>query len=215
MKPTEKEIAEDQWTAWLDKLAEREYLVVDDFISEELFETILSYFDRLQQEEEFSKAGIGARQERQVQGAIRGDRIYWLNRDKDEELAPFFKLADELVDRLKRYFFMSISDYEFHLAHYPPGAHYERHIDRFKGSSNRLFSVLVYLNERWKPEDGGELVIYREGGEKNVTIAPLARRLVLFRSETVEHEVLKTQAGRKSLTGWLLNKPASVGHIIR
>lgn len=198
----------------LDKLAGQEYLVVDDFISEELYKTILAYFERLQEHEEFSKAGIGARQERQVESAIRGDRIYWLSRDKDEELAPFFRLADELAERLKRHFFVSISDYEFHLAHYPPGTHYDRHIDRFKGSSNRLFSVLIYLNEGWKPEDGGELVIYREGEEEDVTVAPLARRLVLFRSDTVEHEVLTTQAGRKSLTGWLLNKPASVGQFI-
>lgn len=72
--------------------------------------------------------------------------------------------------------------------------------------------MLVYLNEDWKQGDGGELKIHQQSG-KGMFIAPLARRLVMFKSATVEHEVMLTHTHRKSLTGWLLHQPASLGSL--
>lgn len=204
--------SEAEWIAYMDQLSQDDYLVVDDFISEELFETITDYFDNLMQKDRFSKAAIGEAGNRQVEASVRGDFIYWLDRERDRKLSELFNLVDELIANIRRYCYLSISDFEFHLAHYPAGTRYEKHVDQFHGRTNRILSVLVYLNENWKPEDAGELKIYRP--DSDVLIEPLARRLVVFRSDTVEHEVLKTNSSRKSLTGWLLRQPASLGQLL-
>ncbi len=212
MKSKETQYTTRQWDAWMERLADNDYLVIDNFISNQLFQRIQHYFQALYEEQEFSKAAIGTQADRQVASTIRGDFIYWLDRQQDHQLAPLFALLDKLVDRLKQNLFLSIADYEFHFAIYPPGTHYEKHIDQFHGKNNRLISVLIYLNEDWKPKNGGELKIYRSDGEE-LLIAPLAKRLVMFRSDTVEHEVMVTNAPRKSLTGWLLHQPSGLEYL--
>lgn len=203
--------SDEAWSEWLDQLAADDYVVVDDFISEELYRTVLQFFRRTEQDDNLQKAGIGSSGEFQVKSSVRGDFIHWLNREKDTELKPFFDLMDELNQKLRRYCFLSLTDSEFHIAKYPPGSHYNRHLDQFQERSNRQVTVLIYLNENWKPGDGGKLKIYREDTE--ILVAPVARRLLLFKSDCVEHEVLTTNVPRYSLTGWLLRQPSSVGYL--
>ena len=64
--------------------------------------------------------------------------------------------------------------------------------------------MLLYLNSNWKPEDGGELMLYRDELSP-MKIEPLGGRLLVFESE-MEHEVLMSNADRYSITGWLKNK---------
>lgn len=199
------------WNEWLDRLAIHDFVFVDNFISDELFSTIQQYFKSLLDKSEFSKAAIGSSTKRQVQSSIRGDFIYWVDQEVDMELHELFETLDKLVGKLKEYLLLSISDYEFHFALYPPKTRYEKHVDQFKGKNNRLISVLIYLNEHWQPGDGGELKIYQSNGDE-LLIQPIAKRLVMFKSDTVEHEVMTTNTPRKSLTGWLLHKPASLGY---
>ena len=46
------------------------------------------------------------------------------------------------------------------LACYPGnGTHYVRHVDNPAGGNHRLLTCLVYLNEAWRTEDGGQLRI--------------------------------------------------------
>jgi len=71
---------------------------------------------------------------------------------------------------------------------------------------------LIYLNKNWQKGDGGELVIYKD--EQEIIIEPLGKRLLLIKSDTIEHEVLTTNIQRYSLTGWLLRQPASVGYLL-
>lgn len=73
--------------------------------------------------------------------------------------------------------------------------------------------MLIYLNEDWKQGDGGELKIYQDDGNEILT-EPIAMRLLMFKSDTVEHEEMLTNVPRKSLTGWLLHKPNTVGQFI-
>lgn len=202
---------DEVWSEWMDELAENDFVVVDDFISDELFRLIMQFFRKMENEDKLQKAGIGSSGEFRITSAIRGDFIYWLDRSKDTELAPFFSLMDELNQNLKQYCYLSLSDSEFHIAKYPAGSHYKKHIDQFQERSNRQITVLIYLNEKWKPGDGGELKIYRNGG--NFLFEPIAKRLLLFKSECVEHEVLTTHVPRYSLTGWLLRQPSSVGYL--
>lgn len=204
--------SEETWISWMDQLAEQDYVVIDDFISDEFYKRIMTFFSEAEDNDKLKKAGIGAQQDFQLKAEVRGDFIYWLDEERDRELSFFFDLKDELVQSLKRFCYLSLSGSEFHIAKYPVGTHYHRHLDQFNERSNRQITVLIYLNKNWKPGDGGELVIYKEG--KEIMIEPIARRLLLFKSDTIEHEVLTTNIPRYSLTGWLLHQPSGVGYLL-
>ncbi len=199
----------DSLIDWVDRLSENDFVVIDDFLTEPLFEKLRAFFLSKLVQEDFAIAGVGTLSNHQIAPDIRKDFIYWINREEDTVTKEVFLLIDKLIQVLREYCFLSISDSEFHLAHYPKGAYYHRHIDQFKDRGNRLISVIVYLNENWDKGDGGELKVYTN--DKTHIIEPIGKRLVLFKSNAVPHEVMKTNVSRYSLTGWLLNKPANVG----
>lgn len=205
--------SEDQWIRWMDELAINDFLIADDFISEEMFISIMNFFSEKEQSNQLKKAGIGPSGEFQLNSSIRGDFIHWLDRARDSDLETFFALMDELIESLKRFCFISLSGSEFHIAKYPEGSHYDRHLDQFNERPNRQITVLIYLNQNWKKGDGGELKIYKD--DKEILVEPIAKRLLLFKSDVVEHEVLTTNVPRYSLTGWLLHQPATVGYLFR
>jgi SM-20-related protein len=213
MEIEDKTYSEEQWIQWMDELAIHDYVIADNFISDEMFNLIMDFFHEKEQSNQLKKAGIGSSGEFQLNASIRGDFIHWLDRERDSELELFFGLMDELIESLRRDCFMSLSGSEFHIAKYPEGSHYDRHLDQFNERSNRQITVLIYLNEHWKKSDGGELKIYKEG--KEILVEPIAKRLLLFKSDVVEHEVLITKVPRYSLTGWLLHQPATVGYLFR
>lgn len=200
--------SEKSWIDWVDLLAEQDYVVIDDFLSEDLYQTIRSHFLKKLEQDTFDKAGIGALGANIIKSEVRGDFTYWLNEDVDHELTEFNEVTKELIFVMKRHCFLPIADAEFHYAFYPPGAHYEAHVDQFSERSNRIISVVIYLNENWKEGDGGELKIFRENHE--ILIEPVAKRCVFFKSDKVLHQVMPTNKDRYSLTGWLLNHPVGV-----
>lgn len=206
------EYSTQQWMKWMDSLAENDFVIVDEFIDIRLFTRIMNFFRAMEQSDQLKKAGIGSKQDFQVKAEIRGDFIYWLDEKRDSEMAPFFGLMDELTQKLKQLCYVSISGSEFHIAKYPAGSYYHRHLDQFNERTNRQITVLLYLNENWQPGDGGELVIYKDG--KEIMVEPIAKRLLLFKSDVIEHEVLTTNVPRYSLTGWLLHQPTDIGFLL-
>lgn len=204
--------SDEQWLGWMDQLAENDYVVVDDFISDQMFKEIMDFFHEMESADKLKKAGIGAQQDFQVKAEIRGDFIYWLEENRDVPLKSFFQLKDELMQNLKRFCYLSLSGSEFHIAKYPAGSYYHRHLDQFHERTNRQITVLIYLNQGWKKGDGGELVIYKD--DQEIVIEPIAKRLLLFKSDVIEHEVLTTNVPRYSLTGWLLHQPAGIGFLL-
>lgn len=203
---------EDDWISWMDQLAMNDYVVVDDFISDDQYKGIMSFFRDMEEEDKLKKAGIGTQQEFQINAEIRGDFIYWLDEERDIRLSSVFTLFNELKQKLARYCYLSLSGSEFHIAKYPAGSYYHRHLDQFNERSNRQITVLIYLNKDWKKGNGGELVIYKD--EKEILVEPVAKRLLLFKSGVIEHEVLTTRVDRYSLTGWLLHQPVGVGYLM-
>ena len=203
-----KAFSEDTWINWVDQLSEDNYLVIDDFIEDQELDVFLSYFQESLEEDDFKPAGIGTGQDFQLKREIRGDKIKWLDRSKDLELTRFFERVDETIGVLNRYCYLSLSGSEFHMAHYPQGTFYKRHLDQFNSRSNRLISVILYLNKNWQEGDGGELKVFLNGEER--TIAPIAKRCVIMRSDKVEHEVMITNKDRYSLPGWLLYQPVGL-----
>jgi SM-20-related protein len=69
-------------------------------------------------------------------------------------------------------------------------------------------SVICYLNDQWKTEDRGSLLLYLPDGP--LDILPISGRLVCFRSDQIEHEVQPATRERLSLTGWLLDQEISL-----
>ena len=63
-----------------------------------------------------------------------------------------------------------------------------------------MISVVLYLNEGWTDADGGQLRLHLAGGPRDVL--PELGTFVIFRSDTVPHEVLPAARPRYSLTGW-------------
>lgn len=150
----------------------------------------------------FREAGIGREQEHQLNQFVRRDRICWL--DMGHQPTRFYlEWAEQLRQHLNRKLFLGLFDYECHYAHYPKNAFYKKHLDAFKGSSNRRLSSILYLNPAWQQGDGGELVMYSADDATTMeTVTPTFGKMVIFMSEEFPHEVLPTRCSRYSLTGW-------------
>jgi SM-20-related protein len=186
-------------------LADEGYAIIDDFLTGPEVIDILELDAFSGHTQTFKKAGTGKQQQLQINEAIRGDYIKWL--DKNTAAPPLKKYLGklfELAEFLNQSLFLSIKDQEVHLAIYPPGTFYKRHLDQFKKDDHRILSAICYLNKDWQESDGGNLRLYTNTG--SIDVAPLAGRLVCFRSDMLEHEVLPATRNRLSLTGWLLDQ---------
>ncbi len=195
----------------MDVLSEKDYIVIDDFLNDDLYHTLRNFlFEKI---DAFDQAGIGTLNQHVIKRSIRGDNTYWLNKIRDTSLNLFWELLEETKFVLNRYCYLSLSGEEFHLAHYPSGGHYARHLDQFEGRNNRMISMVIYLNEDWLPSHGGQLEILDQNKQLQL-VDPLAKRCVLFKSAEVPHAVLTSFKDRYSLTGWLLYRPAGVSPIL-
>jgi SM-20-related protein len=150
---------------------------------------------------EFLEARIGADGSLQRREDVRGDLICWLAGALLPAETQVLGALEQLRSCLNEGAYLGLLDLEMHYAWYPPGAAYARHIDRPRGRSARRVSLALYLNESRSPADGGALRIQGDDGRFR-DIEPVGGRLVLFLSESREHEVLRTQVSRLSLTGW-------------
>ena len=168
---------------------------------------MLSWAKNLQTQGLFKPAGIGGQAKRLEK--VRGDEILWMHEALIQSL-PFdlIERLETLKLELNRELFLGLDRFEFHLACYPKGQHYEAHFDQSRQSPNltspRVLSFVLYLNESWLPADEGELVIL-DPEKPQVEIAqifPDGGRLVLFRSDVILHEVRAPNRERWSLTGW-------------
>jgi len=194
-----------------DGLAEHGYAVADQFLSQHEVNEILQA-GGFQTNSDFKKAGIGNKQSLQIQEAIRGDYIKWLDKHSSPEaIRVYLNRLQELIVFLNQALFLSLKDFEVHMTVYPEGSYYKRHLDQFKKDDHRKLSVILYLNDNWKDEQGGQLRMYLPDQTKD--FLPLAGRLVIFRSDAIEHEVLPATRERLSITGWVLDRLADLKHI--
>lgn len=184
-------------------LAEQEFAIADQFLSQTEVNGILALPEFQAGRAAFKKAGIS--KQVQVKEEVRGDFIQWIDKATAPDAAQvYLQRLDELIRYLNRNLFLSLKDAEVHFTFYPPGTFYKRHLDQFKQDDHRKLSVILYLNNQWKPEYGGELRMYLPGRTRDVL--PEAGRLVCFRSDRIEHEVLPATRERLSITGWILDK---------
>jgi SM-20-related protein len=187
-----------------DGLADQGYAEVDNFLSQQEVQAILATDDFKNGLLQFKKAGIGKSQEKQINESIRGDYIQWIDGGTTQKAVEvYLNRLRQLMEFVNRTLYLSLKDLEVHRTIYPIGSFYKRHLDQFKKDDRRKLSVICYLNTDWKESEGGQLRIYLPNGSTD--IFPLAGRLVCFRSDLLEHEVLPATRERLSLTGWLLD----------
>ena len=195
-----------------DGLAEQGFAIVDNFLSAQEVDSILGLDDFKNALLQFKKAGIGKQEGKQINEGIRGDYIHWIDRTQSAApLALYLKRLEDLVQYINRSLFLSLKDYEVHMTIYPIGSFYKRHLDQFKKDDHRKLSVICYLNKNWEESHGGQLRMHLPEGAKDVF--PMAGRLVCFRSDQIEHEVLPATRERLSLTGWMLDQHAELSHL--
>ena len=177
------------------------YLILNDVFPVDGLQSLFLDIKKMDSDE-FHSAGIGREDAHQLNQFVRRDRIHWL--DRNNTVAAFYlEWAEQLRQRVNRELFLGLFDYECHYAHYPKGAFYKKHVDAFKGNSNRRLTTILYLNPDWQPADGGELVMYEADSQTILeTVMPTFGTLVMFLSEEFPHEVLPANRSRYSLTGW-------------
>jgi len=196
------DIAEHQYSPQLyEALANEGYIVIPDFLPAEMTEELYYHVSHFPVHA-FKQAGIGRRQDQQLNSRIRRDKTRWLTKFHPVEQRYLDVMAQYHV-QLNRQLFLGLRDFEAHFAHYETGSFYQRHIDAFRGRSNRVVSSVFYLNSNWLPDDGGELVIYQPVGDEVLcTVSPKFGNMVFFLSEQFPHEVLPAKRDRYSIAGW-------------
>lgn len=153
------------------------------------------------EDDTFQAAGIGREQDHQLNRIVRRDKIKWLDAVHPIE-AAYLNHMEALRIALNKRLFLGLFDYESHFAHYPPGAFYKKHLDAFKGQTNRVLTTVCYLNEAWEPSDGGDLLLYSMEDQLIERVTPEAGTLVIFLSDEFPHEVTPAQKDRYSIAGW-------------
>lgn len=151
---------------------------------------------------EFEVAGIGRANEHNLNEFVRRDEICWINGDSDAGL-QWLQWASELQIFLNRRLFLGLFSFESHFSIYGKQDFYKRHRDAFVGESNRVLSIVVYLNHQWTNQDGGELVLYKDDHDmEGSRVLPTFGTVAVFLSEEFPHEVLPAQRERLSIAGW-------------
>ncbi len=176
--------------------------IANDFLSESIAFNLKRNLINLYKDKLLLSAGTGNTANVEHDKLFRSDIIYWLDR-KHNNLHEnnFFDLMDNFIRHLNETCYTGITNYEFHYTLYEKGSFYKRHLDQFRNNDSRKYSMVMYLNEDWEINDGGELCVYPD--DKSINISPLNGKSVFFKSDELEHEVLITNKPRMSITGWL------------
>lgn len=193
-------------------IANEGYCVVADFLPPEKITILADEAKHLLELGEMRRARTGQGNSVLPDNSVRGDFIHWLDEHNGAATAAansvqqeYFAMMQTLRENLNRELYLGLFDIESHFTIYPTGAIYRKHLDQFRGNTQRQVSSILYLNQDWRAEHGGQLRIYLDGTEDMPyrDIEPAGGTLVLFLSGRFWHEVLPAVKPRISLTGWL------------
>lgn len=195
------DLNEAKFSLIINTLTTQGYCIVPNFLSEDLTRSLYRRVMNLD-DDDFDTAGIGREQNFQIENSIRLDQTRWLT-DRHAVDAEFLSAMSDFKLVLNRTLFLGLTDFECHYAHYAPGAFYKKHVDAFKGEANRVLSTVMYFNQDWQYDDGGQLRIYAADSDTVIEeINPEYGTFVVFMSEEFPHEVIKSYRDRYSIAGW-------------
>ncbi|WP_116474538.1 2OG-Fe(II) oxygenase [Zobellella maritima] len=187
--------------ALVDAIAEQGIGIFPDFFAPSLIDALRDDVHALPQHR-LSQAGIGRELAHHTNSRIRTDKTCWINGHSRPQ-QDYLALMAEIQQQMNRQLFMGLQDYECHYARYQAGDFYKKHLDAFRGRSNRRLTTVAYLNPEWQAQDGGELLVYDPQGRHPILqVLPQAGTLVCFLSERFPHEVLPARRTRLSIAGW-------------
>lgn len=179
----------------LQSLVDLDFAVIDGFLDQNLSKNLLSDFEN--SKKHFRPAGVGAGAQRHE--SVRSDLIeWWDDQNMSSARLSYWNIMLGLQKQLNQEFFLGLKSFEAHYALYASGGFYKEHLDAQQGKRSRVISTIYYLNPSWSDFDGGEL----ELTEKSQLITPVFNRFVIFKSESVLHQVRVSKRDRMSLTGW-------------
>lgn len=194
-------LALHSFAALINDLAEHGWAIQQNALPADLTRELAAECRARQNKGALVPAGVGRAAGQTINLAVRGDQIGWLQVGQSLASTRYLELLDELRLDLNRALYLGLADYEGHFALYPPGAFYQKHLDRFRDDDKRSVSAVFYLNDDWQPEQGGALRLYLSAG-RELDVYPQAGTLLLFMSADWPHAVLLTARERLSLTGW-------------
>ena len=201
------------FSSLIEGLVENHWFVAENYLPASLCLGLREELLELQQQDLLTAAGIGRGREHQLARRIRGDFTHWLDGSSLIQ-QEFLALMRELKTELNRELFLGLFEYESHYALYPPGAFYQKHLDAFRGRSNRVVTTVLYLNPEWQPEDAGQMRLYDPYTDQPLMdVPPRLGTLVCFLSEALPHEVLATHKQRASIAGWFRINSSINGHL--
>lgn len=194
----------------IEAIADQGYVIIDDFLLPDEVTTLAEiiknkWLDGQMVSAKTGKSGLKNQD-------IRSDYIAWLDeKETTPAVQSYFRQMEMLRLMLNTQLFMNVQELETHVALYPVGGRYQKHLDQFShGSSlsntsgniqHRQLSAVLYLNQNWQEHHGGALKLHLDE-ENAIEILPNAGRIVLFLSAKFWHEVLPANRERISLTGW-------------
>lgn len=192
---------EDVFEAIAADLLEKGYSIKPNAVPPALLGELLEQLSSMGTSE-FDPAGVGRQQAHTLNQFVRSDAISWIGRDTSAG-ESWLSWTAALQKHLNRRLYLGLFSFESHFSHYAPGDFYKKHVDAFKGQSNRVLSVVLYLNPDWMPDDGGELALYYgEDSQRALKVTPSLGTLVVFLSEEFPHEVLSAKRDRYAIAGW-------------
>jgi len=181
-----------------DALLKDGYIILEDALPQTLTNNLLTF---AKQENNYKNAAISKTTTAHVDSTKRSDKTKWID-PTNATLQEYLDTMSQLQTHLNRSLYLGLSYYEAHFALYEQGDFYEKHLDSFRGKKNRVVTTVYYLNDNWKSEDGGELIIYDKNAKEIQRVVPKANTLVVFMSEDFPHEVLPAKKQRYSIAGW-------------
>jgi SM-20-related protein len=187
----------------IEHIAQQGYAVIEHFISPEETLSMANQAKALQSTGAMHRATAGVA--KVENSTLRGDFIHWIEADQASSSETFYLSAmAELQQAINQTFFLGLFELESHFAIYPPGAGYQKHLDQFIGKAERKISCILYLNNNWHSDDGGQLRMFldKKDQTKFIDITPQSGTLVVFLSSDFLHEVLLAKRERMSVTGW-------------
>ena len=189
---------ENVYSQIADAIVEDGYIVLENVLNIDLAKSLRKISNN---ETLYKKAGISNTSDLHIDHSKRRDKILWLDADNGSQ-SEYLDFINGLKEYLNRSLYLGLTYYESHFSIYDEGDFYEKHLDAFKNSKNRVVTTVYYLNEEWDESSGGELIIYDEYDKTVQKVIPNENTLVVFLSDVFPHEVLPAKAKRHSIAGW-------------
>jgi SM-20-related protein len=188
--------------AVVEGLAVRGYAVVGHFLDAAAIAALRARARALERVGALVPARVGRGGDAVLRADIRGDRTRWLDpADAAPAEVPLHEALEALRGAANRELALGLFEFEGHYALYPRGARYARHRDRFRDDDARVLSVVLYLNDRWRADEGGALRLHVDEGAP-LDVAPAGGTLAAFLAARFDHEVLPATRPRLSIAGW-------------